>query len=43
MALEPVDKPAPDVSLLGERDAEVMLSSHYDPGPTVLVFLRHFG
>jgi hypothetical protein len=43
MALEPVDKSAPDVPLLGESDKRAMLSSYFDAGPSVLIFLRHFG
>jgi len=43
MALEPVDQPAPDSTLLGESDARVRLSSYFDAGPSVLIFLRHFG
>ncbi len=43
MALEPVDRMAPEVQLLGESDREVALSTLFDEAPTVLVFLRHFG
>ena len=38
-----VGEPAPDMAVLGEGDREVRLSELWREGPTVLVFLRHFG
>ena len=43
MALEPVDRPAPDPPLLGPGDARVALSTYWQDRPAVLIFLRHFG
>lgn len=34
---------APDVTVLGPDGAPLALSSLWDDGPVVLVFLRHFG
>ncbi|MEE8475276.1 MAG: hypothetical protein V3T01_08000 [Myxococcota bacterium] len=36
-------KPAPEIAFLGEDDREVRLSELWCLGPTILVFLRHFG
>jgi hypothetical protein len=41
--LPAVDRPAPDVELLGPDDAPVPLARAWSAGPAVLVFLRHFG
>jgi hypothetical protein len=38
-----IGDPAPDAVLFGEGDAEHRLSALWKRGPTVLVFLRHFG
>ena len=38
-----VGTPAPDIAFLGEGDREVRLSDLWREGPTILVFLRHFG
>ena len=42
MLLE-LDAPAPDVSFPSEDGAEQRLSDFWRAGPTVFVFLRHFG
>jgi hypothetical protein len=38
-----VGSAAPDAVLLGPGEREVRLSTLWKRGPTVLVFLRHFG
>ena len=38
-----VGEPAPDPLLLGEGEREIQLSHFWSRGPTVVVFLRHFG
>ena len=43
MALEPVDRRAPEATLLGPGDVEVALSGYWQDRPAILLFLRHFG
>jgi hypothetical protein len=43
MVLEARDEAAPDVVLQGPEDRESALSEHWQAGPTVFIFLRHFG
>ena len=38
-----VGQPAPDVAVEGPDGAPTRLSSLWPAGPTLLVFLRHFG
>lgn len=38
-----VGAPAPNLELLGAGDHRVQMAERWHEGPTILVFLRHFG
>ncbi len=38
-----VGAPAPNIELLGAGDHPVQMAERWHEGPTILVFLRHFG
>jgi hypothetical protein len=43
MALQPTDRPAPDLRFFEPGHGEVSMSRYWRDGPAVFVFLRHFG